>query len=132
VVGSGAAHHATRDSHVGIASSYCSKGYPCFRVPAVANKFDKFWNPICFTPTVARRNDKLSIFSFIPSLTKAFFLCTILKRFEKWSLSGLSKIHPSSQNLVAYPSPDQNLPHLKNSSLTFMSQTKKVSLHTFS
>jgi hypothetical protein len=33
VVGSGAVHHATRDSRVGTASSYCSKGYPCFRVP---------------------------------------------------------------------------------------------------
>jgi hypothetical protein len=36
VVGSGAIHHATRDSRVGIASSYCSKGYTCFRVPTVA------------------------------------------------------------------------------------------------
>jgi hypothetical protein len=36
VVGSGAVHHATRDSHAGTASSYCSKGYPCFRVPTVA------------------------------------------------------------------------------------------------
>jgi hypothetical protein len=33
MVGSGAVHHATRDSRVGTASSYCSKGYPCFRVP---------------------------------------------------------------------------------------------------
>jgi hypothetical protein len=32
VVGSGAVRHATRDSHVGTACSYCSKGYPCFRV----------------------------------------------------------------------------------------------------
>jgi hypothetical protein len=36
VVGSGAVHHATRDSHVGTVSSYCNKGYPCFRVPIVA------------------------------------------------------------------------------------------------
>jgi hypothetical protein len=36
VVVSGAAHHATRDSRVGTASLYCSKGYPCFRVPTVA------------------------------------------------------------------------------------------------
>jgi hypothetical protein len=36
VVGSGAVYHATRDSCVGIASSYCSKGYLCFRVPKVA------------------------------------------------------------------------------------------------
>jgi hypothetical protein len=35
-VGSVAVYHVTRDSHVGIASSYCSKGYPCFRVPTVA------------------------------------------------------------------------------------------------
>jgi hypothetical protein len=28
VEGSGAVHHATRDSHAGIVSSYCSKGYP--------------------------------------------------------------------------------------------------------
>jgi hypothetical protein len=33
VVGLGAVYHATRDSRVGTASSYCSKGYPCFRVP---------------------------------------------------------------------------------------------------
>jgi hypothetical protein len=33
MVGSGAAHHATRDSRVGTASSWCSRGYPCFRVP---------------------------------------------------------------------------------------------------
>jgi hypothetical protein len=33
VVGSGAVHHATRDSRVNTASLYCSKGYPCFRVP---------------------------------------------------------------------------------------------------
>jgi hypothetical protein len=36
VVGSGVVHHATRDSHVGTASSCCSKGYPCFRVLTVA------------------------------------------------------------------------------------------------
>jgi hypothetical protein len=36
VVGSGAVHHAMRDSRVGTTSSYCSKGYPCFRVPTVA------------------------------------------------------------------------------------------------
>jgi hypothetical protein len=36
VVGSSAVYHATRDSRVGIASSYCSKGYPCFRIPTVA------------------------------------------------------------------------------------------------
>ncbi|ONM36156.1 Sterol 3-beta-glucosyltransferase [Zea mays] len=33
VVGSGAVHHATRDSCVGTTSPCCSKGYPCFRVP---------------------------------------------------------------------------------------------------
>jgi hypothetical protein len=36
VVGSGAVHHETRDSRVGTASSYCSKGYPSFRVSTVA------------------------------------------------------------------------------------------------
>jgi hypothetical protein len=36
VVESGAVHHATRDSRAGTAPSYCSKGYPCFRVPTVA------------------------------------------------------------------------------------------------
>jgi hypothetical protein len=36
VVGSGVVYHATRDSRVGTVSSYCSKGYPCFRVPTVA------------------------------------------------------------------------------------------------
>jgi hypothetical protein len=36
VVGSGAVHHATRDSHAGTAPSYYSKGYPCFRVSTVA------------------------------------------------------------------------------------------------
>jgi hypothetical protein len=36
VVGSGAVYHATRDSLVGTMPSYCSKGYPCFRVPTVA------------------------------------------------------------------------------------------------
>jgi hypothetical protein len=36
VVGSGAVYHATRDSRAGTASSYCSKGYPYFRVPTVA------------------------------------------------------------------------------------------------
>jgi hypothetical protein len=29
-------YHATKDSHVGTASSYCTKGYPSFRVPTVA------------------------------------------------------------------------------------------------
>jgi hypothetical protein len=33
VVGSGAVHHATRDSRMGTASLCCSKGYPYFRVP---------------------------------------------------------------------------------------------------
>jgi hypothetical protein len=28
-------YHATKDSRVGTASSYCSKGYPCFRVLTV-------------------------------------------------------------------------------------------------
>jgi hypothetical protein len=36
VAGSGVVYHATRDSRVGPASSYCSKGYPSFRVPTVA------------------------------------------------------------------------------------------------
>jgi hypothetical protein len=35
VVGSGAVYHATRDSRVGIASSYYSKKYPCFKVRTV-------------------------------------------------------------------------------------------------
>jgi hypothetical protein len=29
-------YHATKDSRVGTASSYSSKGYPSFRVPTVA------------------------------------------------------------------------------------------------
>jgi hypothetical protein len=29
-------YHATKDSHVGTASLYSSKGYPSFRVPIVA------------------------------------------------------------------------------------------------
>jgi hypothetical protein len=33
VVGSSAVHHATRDSRAGTMSSYCSKGYPWFRIP---------------------------------------------------------------------------------------------------
>jgi hypothetical protein len=33
--GRGVVHHVTRDSRAGTASSYCSKGYPCFRVPTV-------------------------------------------------------------------------------------------------
>jgi hypothetical protein len=36
VVGSGAVYHATRDSPAGTVPSYCSKGYPYFRVPIVA------------------------------------------------------------------------------------------------
>jgi hypothetical protein len=36
VEGSGAIYHATRDSRAGTVPSYCSKGYPCFRVPIVA------------------------------------------------------------------------------------------------
>jgi hypothetical protein len=36
VVWSGAACHATRDSRVGTTPSYCSRGYPYFRVPTVA------------------------------------------------------------------------------------------------
>jgi hypothetical protein len=36
VVGSGVVYHATRDNRAGTASSYCSKGYPYFRVPTVA------------------------------------------------------------------------------------------------
>jgi hypothetical protein len=36
VVGSGVVCDVTRDSHVGTAPSYGSKGYPCFRVPIVA------------------------------------------------------------------------------------------------
>jgi hypothetical protein len=34
--GVGCVHHETRDSRTGTASSYCSKGYPCFRVPTVS------------------------------------------------------------------------------------------------
>jgi hypothetical protein len=37
VVGSGVVCHATRDSRVDTAPSYCSKGYPCFRVPTETN-----------------------------------------------------------------------------------------------
>ena len=35
VEGSGVVHRATRDSHAGTVPSYCSKGYPCFRVPTI-------------------------------------------------------------------------------------------------
>jgi hypothetical protein len=35
-VGSGVVCHVTRNSHVDTAPSYCSKGYPCLRVPTVA------------------------------------------------------------------------------------------------
>jgi hypothetical protein len=34
-------YHTTRDSRVGTASSYCSKGYPSFRVPTITI-FSKF------------------------------------------------------------------------------------------
>jgi hypothetical protein len=37
VVGSGTVYRATRDSHAGTVPSYCSKGYPCFRVPTIGN-----------------------------------------------------------------------------------------------
>jgi hypothetical protein len=37
LVGSGAACHATRDSRVGTAPSYRSRGYPYFRVPTLSN-----------------------------------------------------------------------------------------------
>jgi hypothetical protein len=36
VVGQRVVCHATRGSCAGIASSFCSKGYPCFRVPTMA------------------------------------------------------------------------------------------------
>jgi hypothetical protein len=36
VVGSGAVRHATRDSRMDTAPSYCSKWYPCSRVLTVA------------------------------------------------------------------------------------------------
>jgi hypothetical protein len=42
VVGSGAVHHATRDTRVGTASSCCNKEYPFFRVPTVQKK-EKFF-----------------------------------------------------------------------------------------
>jgi hypothetical protein len=29
-------YHVTRDSRVGTTSSYCCRGYPCFRLPIVA------------------------------------------------------------------------------------------------
>jgi hypothetical protein len=35
-VESGVVHHVIRDNCVGTASSYCRKGYPCFRVPTMA------------------------------------------------------------------------------------------------
>jgi hypothetical protein len=37
VMGSGTVYHTTRDSRAGTVPSYCSKGYPCFRVPTVLN-----------------------------------------------------------------------------------------------
>jgi hypothetical protein len=36
VVGSSVVYHVTRDSRAGTASSYCSEGYPYFRVQTVA------------------------------------------------------------------------------------------------
>jgi hypothetical protein len=35
-------YHMTKDSHVGTASSYSSKGYPSFRVPTVAEPPELF------------------------------------------------------------------------------------------
>jgi hypothetical protein len=42
VVGAGAVYHATRDSRVGTASSYYSKGYPSFSVPTKTIAKDMF------------------------------------------------------------------------------------------
>jgi hypothetical protein len=36
VVGTGVVYRAARDRRTGTMSSYCSKGYPWFRVPTVA------------------------------------------------------------------------------------------------
>jgi hypothetical protein len=36
MVGSGVVYRASRDRRAGTAPSYCSKGYPCSRVPTVA------------------------------------------------------------------------------------------------
>jgi hypothetical protein len=36
MVGSGTVYRVTRDSRAGTVPSYCSKGYPYFRVPTVA------------------------------------------------------------------------------------------------
>jgi hypothetical protein len=66
VVGSGAVYHATRGSRMGTAPSHCSKGYPCFRVPIVAesrlkgggvNRANlKFTNLITTTSRVSVKN----------------------------------------------------------------------------
>jgi hypothetical protein len=36
MMGSSTVYRATRDSRAGTVPSYCSKGYPCFRVPTIA------------------------------------------------------------------------------------------------
>jgi hypothetical protein len=50
VVGIGVVHHAARDSRAGTAPSYCSKGYPCFRVPTQSKEtsdlmYNGWWFP---------------------------------------------------------------------------------------
>jgi hypothetical protein len=37
VVGTSVVHHVAKERRTGTASSYCSKGYPCFRVPTAVN-----------------------------------------------------------------------------------------------
>jgi hypothetical protein len=73
MVWSGAVYHATRDSRVGIASSYCRKGYPYFRVPTETDsctrgsttskhqdckKYSKI--PLCY-PCIPKRAPSLCI-----------------------------------------------------------------------
>jgi hypothetical protein len=41
VVGSSVVYHVTRDSRAGTMPSYCSKGYPCFRVPTLTRVIKK-------------------------------------------------------------------------------------------
>jgi hypothetical protein len=49
VVGSGVVCHVTRDSRMDSVPSYCSKGYPCLRVPTGTQT--QVFDTLCLPPT---------------------------------------------------------------------------------
>jgi hypothetical protein len=102
VEGSRAVHHVTRDRHADTVSSYCSKGYPRFRVPTTFFSYISFLPLTCYDMVVGLDWHTVSL-DFIEGLPRSGHANCILVVIDKFSKYGhfLPLLHPFTTAKVA-------------------------------